>query len=193
MSTDSSKIKKTIKSITFSGKWTTIKFGQSFQPRDQNDVVEEQPTFKSNMSRHPDFERAMQRLKVHYMLRLLDFLKPEDGDGKIMDQKYFEEHKYEDDARFENVEITGIIITTKKDMSGFQILGRIETNDGQVSKPKSPVISLLKTDGGYNYPLLTLADEHIETLKLEALEYLNYKSNSQQLKMSLHANPQTAA
>jgi hypothetical protein len=190
---DSSKIKKNIKSITFSDKWTTIKFGQSFQPRDQNDVVQEEPTFKSNMSRHPDFERAMDRMKVHLITRSMPFVKPEDKLGKAIDQDYFNEHLYEDDPRFMDVVVTGIIITTKKDLSGFQILGKIETVDGQITKLKSPVISLLKTDGGYNYPLMSFADEHKDTLELEALEFLKYKSNSQQLKLSLSQQDNHAA
>lgn len=192
MSVDSSKIKKTIKSITFSGKWTTIKFGQSFQPRDQNDVVEEQPTFKSNMSRHPDFERAMERMKVHLIVRC-GFANADDRLGKPIEKAWFDEHLYEDDPRFSEVIVTGIIITTKKDLSGFQIVGTSYTSDGQIVKLKSPVISLLKTDGGYNYPLLSLVDEHKDVLELEAMEYLKYKSNSQQLKMSLHSDPKTAA
>jgi hypothetical protein len=182
---DSSKIRKTISSITFSGKWTTIKFGQSFQPKDQNEVIQETPTFKSNMSRHPDFERAMDRFKVHLITRSMPFVKPDDKNGKLIDKKYFDEHLFEDDPRFMDVVVTGIIITTKKDMSGFQILGTTSTVDDQIVKLKSPVISLLRSDGGYNYPLLMLADEHLETLKLEALEYLNYKSNSQQLKLAV--------
>ncbi|MDB5288571.1 MAG: hypothetical protein JWR05_3520 [Mucilaginibacter sp.] len=183
--TDSSKIKKTVKSITFSGKWTTIKFGQTFQPRDQNDVVDEQPTFKSNMSRHPDFDRAMRRMCVHAICRAIPFAKPEDKVGKLIDRDYFDNHLYEDDPKFMDMEVTGIIVTTKKDLSGFQILGKVESVDGQITKIKSPVISLLKIDGAYNYPLLDLAQDHLDAVELEALEFLKYKSNSPQLKLSL--------
>lgn len=181
---DSSKIKKTIKSISFSGKWTTIKFGQSFQPRDQNDVIDEQPTFKSNMSRHPDFDRAMDRMKVHLIIRC-GFSNADTRLNQPIDKAFFDEHLFEDDPRFSDVVVTGIIVTTKKDLSGFQILGTAHTVDGQIVKLKSPVISLLKTDGGYNYPLITLAEEHLSTLELEALEYLKYKSNSKQLKLDI--------
>lgn len=189
---DSSKIKKTVKSITFSGKWTTIKFGQSFQPRGQNDVVDEQPTFKSNMSRHPDFDKAMQRLKVHLIIRSLPFVKPDDKFNKLIDKAYFDEHLYEDDPKFMDVEVTGIILTTKKDTSGYQILGKVEGVDGSITKLKSPPISLIKIDGGYNYPLMDLAEEHFGALEIEAKEYLNYKSNSPQLKLGLVDNDHAA-
>lgn len=189
MSIDSSKIKKNIKSIMFSGKngkWTAIKYSSSFQPQGQNDVVAEEPTFKSDMIRHADFERAMERFKVHLIVRC-GFAEPVDRLGKIIDKEYFDEFLYEDDPRFSDVTIQGIIITTKKDVTGFQIVGTAHTVDGQIVKLKSPVISTLKkADGeGHNYPLLELADEHLDTLLLEAGEFLRYKSGNAQLRMAV--------
>lgn len=188
MSIDSSKIKKNIKSIIFSGKktkWTTIKFGQSFQPKGQNDVIDEEPTFKSNMSRHPDFNRAMEIFKPHLLIRC-GFAEPVDRLGEPITMEYFTEHIYEDDPRFEGIEITGVIITTKKDQTGFQILGTHTTVDGQVVKLKSPSISTLsKAEGeGYNYPLISYIDEQLDTLLIECQEYMKYKSNSTQMKIS---------
>lgn len=189
MATDSTKIAKNIKSIMFQGKktkWTSIQFTQSFQPRKQNEVVDETPTFKSNMQRHPDFNRAMDRFKVHLMVRC-GFAEAIDRLGKPLDQNYFAEHLFEDDPRFSDVEITGIIVTTKKDFTGFQILGISTTIDGQQVKLKSPAISTLKkADGeGYNYPILELFDEHIDTLMLETKEFLNYKSSATQMRMAV--------
>ena len=185
----SSKISKNIKSITFSGKktlWTNIQFSSSFQPKDQNEIVDEIPTVKSNMSRHPDFNRAMDRFKVHLMIRC-GFADPVDRLGKPITKDFFDEHIFEDDKRFGDVEITGLIVTTKKDVTGFQILGLSFTPDGQQVKLKSPAISTLKKGEGegYNYPLLELFDEHIDTLLLEAREFLNYKSANTQLRMAV--------
>lgn len=190
MATDSSKIPKNIKSIMFTGKKTkitAIQFLQSYQPKDQNEIVNDTPTFRSDMSRHPDFNRAMDRLKVHLMVRC-GFAEPKDRLGKnLITKEYFDEHIFEDDARFSDVEITGIIVTTKKDQTGFQIIGSATTSDGQVVKLKSPVISTLKkADGeGYNYPLRELFDEHIDTIILEAKEYMNLKSSNTQLRMAV--------
>src|ERR1700723_3300889 len=160
----SSRVPKNIKSIMFSGKkvkWTAIKFASSFQPDNQNDVITETPTFKSDMVRHPDFDRAMDRFKVHLMIRC-GFAEPLDRLGKPIDRTYFNEHLFEDDPKFSDVEITGIIITTKKDLTGFQILGTAFTVDGQQVKLKSPVISTLKIDEGYNYPLQSIVDEDLD-------------------------------
>jgi hypothetical protein len=186
---DSSKIKKQIKSVTFSGKkvkWTTIKFGQTFTPVGQNDSIEEQPTFKSNMSRHPDFNRAMEIFKAHLLIRC-GFAEPLDRIGQPITADYFLDHIYEDDHRFEGVEITGVIITTKKDNTGFQIIGTHTTQDGQVVKLKSPAISTLKkAEGeGYNYPLIAFVDEQLDTLIIEAENYLKYKSDNPQLKLAV--------
>lgn len=188
---DSSKIKKNIKSVMFTGKktkWTTIKFGQTFQPRDQNEIIDEEPTFKSNMSRHADFNRALEVFKAHLLIRC-GFAEPVDRLGIALtpDTLYFKDRIYEVDPRFEGVEITGIIVTTKKDNTGFQIIGTHTTIDGQVVKLKSPAISTLKkSEGeGYNYPLLWHVDEALDTLILECNEYLRYKSNSAQLKIAI--------
>ncbi len=185
----SSKIAKNIKSITFSGKktlWTSIQFASSFQPQGQNDVVDEMPIFKSNMSRHPDFNRAMDRLKVHLMVRC-GFAEPVDRLGKPIDRTYFNEHLFEDDPHFSDVEITGLIVTTRKDVTGFQILGTYFTVDGQKVKLKSPPISTLaKAEGeGYNYPLREIFDEDADTIILEAKQYMLYKSANAQLRMAV--------
>lgn len=181
----SSKIPKNISSITFDGKYTTITFGQNFQPIDQKDAVTEVVPFTSDMLRHDDFNRAMDKFKAHLILRSFSFVKFEDRLGKVIEKPWFDEHLYEDDPRFTDVEVKGIIITTKKDLTGFQIVGSTKSIDDQIVKLKSPVISTLKLDGGYNYPLLDLAQVHLETLLTEAREFLNYKSGNGQLRIAV--------
>lgn len=190
MSVDSSKIKKSIVSISFSGKkkrWTSIKFKQSYQPPNSNDIVEETPTFKSNMAIHADLQRAVDRFKVHMIIRC-GFAEPVDRLGKLIDREYFNEHLFEADARFMDCEVTGILITTKIDLTGFQIIGTHTTVDGQIVKLKSPVISTLKkAEGeGYNYPLQAEADEDLDSLVLEALELMKGKgAHSSQLSLAV--------
>lgn len=185
----SSKIARNIKSIMLTGKktkWTAIQFASSFQPKDQNEVVDEIPTIRSNMNRHADFDRAMDRFKVHLMVRC-GFAEAVDKLNKPIDKAYFDEHLFEDDPRFSDVEITGFIVTTKKDQTGFRILGIATTIDGQKVKLKSPPISTLaKAEGeGYNYPLRELFDEHADTALLEAKEFMNYKSANTQMRMAV--------
>jgi hypothetical protein len=186
----SSKIPKNIKSIIFSGKKTKRTFitvQENYLPNGENEVIEDNPTYRSTRSRHPDFTRAMDRFKVHIMVRA-GFAQPFDRfDKKVIDAQYFADHLFESDDRFSNVEITGIIVTTRKETTGFQILGTYFTEDGEMIKLKSPVISTLKkAEGeGYNYALLVLAEEHLDTLMLEAQEYLKGKSANNQLKIAI--------
>jgi hypothetical protein len=182
---DSSKIKKSISSITFDGTRTVITFAQNFTPTGQKEAITETVPFHSDMLRHGDFNRAMENFKAHWVLRSLPFVKFEDRLGKVIDKKYFDDHLYEDDPRFSEVEVKSVIITTKKDVTGFQINASIASVDDEFSKWKCPVISTLKLDGGYNYPLLEIAKEHLETLLLEAQEFLNYKSANGQLRMAV--------
>lgn len=186
---DSSKIKKNITSITFDGKYTIIGFGQSFKPQGQNEIINEIVPFKSDMERHADFTRAMDKFKAHLILRSLPFVEFKDSLGKAIDKEWFDKHLYENDPRFMDVEVTSVIITTKKDVTGFQINGYTKTVDDQIVRLKSPVISTIRLAAGegYNYPLLELADEHLDTVLLEAKEFLNYKSANGQLKLAIVA------
>lgn len=178
---DSSKIKKDIRSIIFvSDKITIISFRSNFTPNNHNHAVKEEIPLKSNMERHNDFNRAMDRFKVHLMVRseLVDAI---DRTGLPIDETFFSEHIFEEDERFKGVDVKGVIFTTKEDTTSFQVIGSKTTEDGEVISLKSPVISTLTLTDGYNYPLRVLADEHKETLILEAKEFLNYKSNAMTL------------
>jgi hypothetical protein len=148
--------------------------------------VDEQPTFKSNMSRHPDFNRAADKLKAHLIIRC-GFAEPVDKFGKPIDAFWFNEFLFEDDPKFADVEITGLLVTTRKDVTGFQILGTHTTIDGQTVKLKSPPISTLKLQEGegYNYPLIELFDEHVDSILLEAKSYMQYKSANTQTRLNL--------
>jgi hypothetical protein len=191
---DSSKIKKEIRSIIFiSETLTLIQFKSNFTPAQHNQAVKEEIPLKSNMARHDDFNRAMEKFKVHLMVRS-EFIDPVDRIGKPIEQSYFNDHIFEDDERLKGVKVKGVIFTTKEDTTSFQIIGSKVTTDGQIVPLKSPPISTIKLPEGvgvYNYPLLVLADEHKETIILEAQEFLKYKSNANTLFSSQNVNKPT--
>jgi hypothetical protein len=184
MATDSSKIKKDIKSIIFiSEKMTEINFSSNFTPHNHNQAVKENPRLRSNMARHDDLKDAMDKFKVHLMVRS-ELMDPTDRLGMTIEKSYFDDHIYRDDPRLDGVHVTGVIITTKEDTTGFQIIGHKLTKDGKKVDLKSPAISTIALADGenvYNYPLRVFADEHKETLLLEAREFLLYKSNAMTL------------
>ena len=178
---DSSKIKKDIRSIIFaSEKKTIITYKSNFTPNQHNQAVSEIKTHKSDMARHDHFNEAMKVFAVHLMIRS-QFMEHIDRLGMSIEAPYFTDHIYLDDPRLEGIKVKGIIFTTKDDTTSFQIVGYKITKDGEIIQLKSPVISTIKLQEGenvYNYPLITFADEHKETLLLEAAEFLNYKSNA---------------
>jgi len=181
MSLDSTKIKKDIRSIIFKSETkTVITHKVNFTPNNHNKAVKEELPLKSNMERHDDFNRAMEKFKVHLLVRS-EFAEPTDRLDKVIDSGYFTDHIYEVDDRFKGIDVIGIIFTNKEDTTSFQILGKKTTEDGEVINLKSPVISTLTLPEGYNYPLRVIADEHKETLLLEAQEFLKYKSNAMTL------------
>lgn len=181
MATDSSKIKKDIRSIIFVSETITIITHKSnFTPNNHNQAVKEEIPLRSNMARHDDFNRAMAKMKVHLMIRC-QFMEALDRLGMVIEAPYFNEHIFEDDERLKGITVKGVIFTTKEDTTSFQVIGQKLTTDGQIIPLKSPVISTIGLPEGekvYNYPLRVFADEHKETLLLEAQEFLKYKSNA---------------
>jgi hypothetical protein len=185
MATTSSKIKKNISSITFDGKYTIIGFHEGFQPNGHNTPVKEEKTYRTDMARHGDFDRAMEKFKAHWLLRSMPFMDFKDSFGKQIDKDWFDKFLFENDPRFSEIEVSKVIITTKKDITGFQIAASISSVDDQVTSFKCPPFSTIKTDGGYNYPLIDLITTHLETLLTEAEEFLNYKSANGQLRIAV--------
>lgn len=184
--TSSSKIPRWIKAIHFKGeKHTTISIKERYKPSGTEEVITEEAPKTSDQPRHGDLDRAMQIMKVH----LITSLGFSDGKGKLgepLDAEYFAKHLYENDSRFSNVTVTGVIITSKETSDQFQVIGTIESDDKQVAKLKSFSISTIKSEGT-NYVLADFAKSHIETLLFQADEYRKGKSSLGQLKMALVA------
>lgn len=181
----SRKIPKNISSIEFDGNYTVIGFNETFNPDGHSKPVDEVKKFRSNMARHADFERAMDKFKAHLILRALPFVEFKDKLGKEITKKWFDDHLYEDDVRFMDVVITKVQVTTKKDLTGFKLIGFTMTVDDQKTPLSCYPISTIKIDGGYNYPLLDIFKEQTETLLSEAYEYLLYKSANGQLRIAV--------
>lgn len=185
MATESSKIPKRISAIYFKGGSTVIHYQEQFSPNGQNEVVKETKIFKSNLPRHDDLSRAMERFVVHMIVRALPFVKPDDIANKLIDKDWFDNHLYEDHPNFMDGKVTGVIITTKEDNTGFYVIGELETVDDQKVKLKSPPISTLQLEAPqYNYPLRSLAEEHLNTLLLEVQEFIKYKSSNPQMRIA---------
>ncbi len=181
----SSKIPKYIKAVIFGKKTTRIQFDEKHKPAGMEDIISDGISKTSDQPRHDAFNRAMERMAVHGILRL-GFAAIEDRHGKAIDEQWWADHLYEDDPRFENTKATGILITSKKTIDRFQILLETTTEDKQVVKWKSPPISTIRIEG-FNYHLLEAAQQHLETILIEAGEFLKGKSSLGQLKMSLVA------
>lgn len=175
-----SKIKKNIKGIYFLGAKTRVLFKERFKPRDYNEIITEETPKTSDFTRHRHFNDAMAVMKVHLLVRL-GFAEPVDRLGKVItldNGDFFTDNIYLDDPRFDNIEITSVIVTTKEDATNFKINGIVTTIDGQKSKIYCQPISTLKaTDGSWNYPLIDFAQIHLEALLNEAEQWLAYKSD----------------
>lgn len=177
-------IKKNIKGIFFLGDKTKVLFKERFKPRDHNEIINEETPRKSDFTRHRNFNDAMAVMAVHLLVNL-GFTEPTDRLGKLItleNNAFFIDNIYLDDERYKNIEITSVLITTKDDASNFKINGIVTTPSGAKQKISCPPISTIKsTDGGFNYPLIDFAQLHLETLLIEAKEWLAYKSDQYQI------------
>lgn len=181
----SSKIPKHIRKVIFGRKLTTIQYDERFKPAGMEDVITEYPSIPSDQSRHASFDRAMERIAVHGVLRS-ENAEAIDKFGKPIDSAWFADHLYEDDFHFNTTKATGIEIVSKKTCDMFRISLEKTCEDGSVYKWKSPKISLLKIEG-WNYPFQDQAKTDLETLLIEADEFRKGKSSLGQLKMALVA------
>lgn len=172
-------IEKKITGIYFLGKRTKVTFNERFQPKAHNEVVDEETGRKNNFTRERKFQEAMQVMAVHLLVRL-GLTEPTDRLGKLITLEngdFFTDNIYLDDERYENVEITSVIITTKADYTKFKINGILTTPDNVKQKIGCPSFSTLKaSDGSWNYPLIDFAQMHLETLLIRAKEHLAYNN-----------------
>lgn len=186
---NSNAIPKWIKAIHFmdkkKSKKTKVSYNERYKPTNSEEIITEELPKTTNQTRHPAFDRAMEIFAVHAAIRP-GFEEPKDRHGKPLDEEYFADHLYEDDERFNSIRVTGIIITSKDGADKFQIVCEKEAEDRSITKYKSPSISLIKVEG-WNYPLQELAKKHLETLLIEAGEFLKGKSANGQLTMKLVA------
>lgn len=185
MSVNSSKIPLLISQINFDGKYTSIKYYQNYTPSGQQEAVTEEYEFTSDNQRHNDFTRAMERLMPHMLLRTLAFIEFKDRLGKDIDKVWFDEFLFADDPRFQDTVLNNVVITTKKDITGFKLSGTINTIDDQILPFKGAVISTLKMTEGYNYPLMEIFKSQVETLIEEAKEFMKGKNGNPQLKLAV--------
>lgn len=151
--------------------FTTIHVSAKYTPEKENDIATISFPLKNTMARKGSFDRAMDKMKVHLLVRL-GFAEPVDRLGKPIEAEYFNEHIFEDDPRFEGIDITGIVITTKNDSTGFKIMGTQTTEDGAIAKLTSPVISTIIGSEGWNYPLAKFAVTHLSDAIEEAKDYI---------------------
>lgn len=167
-----------IKLIKFTKKETFIGFETSEQPRDANAITNEKNSKRSDLPRHADFERAMDKLKPHLLITN-DFQAPKDCNGNMLQSSHFNDFFGDEDEeaeRFGGLEMTGIIIHGKHAADGVQLFGT-KTSKLGIIPVQTPVIPLKRNPGGYDYPLLDILDAQIDKLLLEASMFNDKKKH----------------
>lgn len=189
-----------IKLVKFTKKETFIGFETSEQPRDANAITNEKNSKRSDLPRHADFERAMDKLKPHLLITN-DFQAPKDCNGNMLQASHFNDFFGDDDDeqdRFGGLEIVAIIIHGKHAADGVQLFGTKTGKLGTVPV-QTPVIPLKRNPGGYDYPLLDILDAQIDKLLLEASLFNDKKKHGAgvqteaQLPNQPHANTMTGS
>lgn len=163
---------KKMKSITFKGEKTVIKFHAAEQMRGYNEVVEETNQKISDMIRHKKFNEAMSAMTPHLAIAY-GFETPYDTTGVLFNMDFFTKAEWKDSPRFNKLTLTGVIVTGKDAADGIQLVGTIETPSGDLSPLKTPPISLLRTTEGYNYSLVDVLSIQWQLLEERAHDFLN--------------------
>lgn len=159
-----------IKHIVFKKNETFIGFVESMQPRDSNEPINDKNVKRSDLPRHADFERAMDKLKPHLLIAC-ELQEPMDYNGNMLKASHFNDYFADSDEekkRFGGLEITGVLIQGKHAEDGVQIFGTKTTSWGAVINLKTPSIALKPQAESFNYPLVKILDDQIDKLLTEA-------------------------
>jgi hypothetical protein len=168
-----------IKHIVFKKDETFIGFDESQQPRDSNEPINDKNIKRSDLPRHSDFERAMDKLKPHLLIAC-ELQTPTDCNGNFLQSVHFNDFIADSDEekeRFGGLDVTAILIQGKHASDGVQIFGTKTTSWGEVVKIKTPSIPLKREPEGYNYPLVDILDAQIDKLLSEADLYNQRKKH----------------
>lgn len=184
-----------IKHIVFKKDETFIGFVESMQPRDSNDPINDKNMKRSDLPRHADFERAMDKLKPHLLIAC-ELQKPVDHNGNYLQPSHFNDYLADDDNekdRFGGLTVTAILIQGKHAVDGVQIFGTKTTSWGAVINLKTPSIPLKRQPDGWNYELVDILDDQIDTLLTEGDLYNARKKHGAGMQQQISLPPSVPA
>ncbi len=153
------KIKKRGKQHKIAAKWVSTEVGA-------NGTWTPTWTKESNQFLSADLNNCIERIIPHILFGA-EYISDEINlDDKLDYKKWFNEHQYLDDERFTGVEVTKIQFIGNEVLDAVKIWGHKITQ--RTEKPfkaplETPVLSLQR-GGDYQYPLVTLLDEHMDNL-----------------------------
>jgi len=137
----------------------------------------------SDQEAHRDLCYAFSRLSPHILFssELIDAKVA--IPTSIEDKDWFDKFHYEDDSRFDGVNVNKIETFGKNAIEGVRLIGTKETSKGEIVPLKSPVIYFDRSNTEH-YPLVAILESQIETLIFEIEEYQAGKNvNSNQLSL----------
>lgn len=168
-----------IKQLIFKATETYVGFVTSEQPRDVNQVINDKDGKHSDLPRHADFVRAMDKLKPHLLIAC-GFQEAKDVNGNFLQTLHFNDFFADTDEekhRFGGLSMTGILIQGKHAADGVQLFGTKIAPSGDVVKIKTPSIPLKRVADGWNYELVEILDTQIDKLLFEADLFLQRKKH----------------
>lgn len=160
-------IKKRGKNHKIIAKWASTEVGQ-------NGTWSPKWTKESNQFLSADLNNCIERVIPHLMWGGEYISEEINLDGELNYNKWFNEHQYQDDDRFNGVVVTKIQFIGNEALDAVKIWGHKVTE--RTEKPfkaplETPVLSLMR-GGDYQYPLVVLLDEHMNNLLLALDEWL---------------------
>lgn len=168
-----------IKQLNFTATETYIGFVTSDQPRDVNEIINDKNSKRSDLPRHADFIRAMDKLKPHLLIAC-GFQQPKDCNGNFLQSTHFNDFfadTDEESERFGGLTMTGILIQGKHAADGVQLFGTKIAPSGDIVKIKTPSIPLKRVNEGWNYELVEILDTQIDKLLFEAEQFNDRKKH----------------
>lgn len=176
-----------INQISFKEKETFIGIVSSEQPRDSNEIVNDKMLKRSDLPRHADFIRAMDKLKPHLLIAC-GYQTAYDCNGSALMPAHFDAYfadSEEEKLSFGELEMTGILIQGKHAEDGVQLFGTKMSPLGILVTIKTPSIPLVKTEGEFNYVLSDILGPQVKKVLVEAMLYHERKKHGAGMQQSM--------
>lgn len=175
-----------IRKIDVKGKKISLEIQRQEQPQGFQSVVKKIRRETTNQIPHSHLLNALEKMAPHLLISC-EFTDKYEDQGSFLQASHFDDKWWQDDERYNGLELTGVHIATKNEETAIYLVGKRVTSRNGIVAIKTPIISFIKLESNLDYPFIDIIKKQFETLWFEIGEFIKGKTGDEQLQMSLQA------